>query len=158
MRTAIHKQTYRGQGIYWHGGNNYGDETLILGHSMAAVRALDAGIFRLTGVAAEAVAHRDDAASEVCIGLHDAQDRVVCRADLDEVAGLEPGPGESLTGRGELGIPDFARVVLDPAGLGIDLATWAGSLLRARLPSTCGRGCGCCGIARSRACCGPARP
>ena len=39
MKNPIHKQTYRGRGIYWHGGRDYGDETQVLCTSMAAARA-----------------------------------------------------------------------------------------------------------------------
>lgn len=39
MKNPIHKETYNGQGIYWHGRNYYGDETNIVGNSIAEVRA-----------------------------------------------------------------------------------------------------------------------
>jgi len=36
--TSIFKQAYRGQGIYWFGGSNYGDETVIWASSIRACR------------------------------------------------------------------------------------------------------------------------
>ena len=42
-------------------------------------------------------------------------------AHAADVAGLQPRLGQCLFGRGQLGAPDFARVVLHPAGAGVDL-------------------------------------
>jgi len=46
-------------------------------------------------------------------------------AQRGDVVGLQAGFGEHLARGVELAAPDLARVVLDPAGLGIDLAEFA---------------------------------
>jgi hypothetical protein len=38
MKNPIYKETYRGHGIYWHGGNSYGDETIVTSNSIAGCR------------------------------------------------------------------------------------------------------------------------
>lgn len=40
MRNPVWKLTYKGRGIYWHGDNNYGDETRIYAHSVRECKEL----------------------------------------------------------------------------------------------------------------------
>lgn len=40
MKNPIWKQTYKGRGIYWHGGSNYGDETGVYGKTIAECKRL----------------------------------------------------------------------------------------------------------------------
>ena len=40
MRNPVWKLTYKGRGIYWHGGRNYGDETGIYAHSIRECKGL----------------------------------------------------------------------------------------------------------------------
>jgi hypothetical protein len=45
MLSAIWKETYRNHGIYWHGRQGYGDETIPMFRTMAEMRqAIDARI------------------------------------------------------------------------------------------------------------------
>src|SRR5690606_16517483 len=46
-------------------------------------------------------------------------------ADGVDIAGLQAGPAQGLARGGQLAVPDLHRVVLDPAGLRVDLADLA---------------------------------
>lgn len=40
MKNPVWKQTYKGRGIYWHGGKKYGDEIGVYGQSISECRTL----------------------------------------------------------------------------------------------------------------------
>ena len=40
MRNSYFKESYRGQGIYWFGGSDYGDETQVWANSIRACREI----------------------------------------------------------------------------------------------------------------------